>query len=807
MIGTTLGHYRILDRLGSGGMGVVWLAEDVELGRRVALKTLREEVAASNEKRARFEREARAVAALNHPNIVTIYGVEQIEGLKVIAMEYVEGGTLDDRIHPGGMPVAELLRIGTAIAAALAAAHERGIVHRDLKPGNVLVARDGRIKVVDFGLARALGGDTGPLGSISGNTSLTQEGLAVGTLHYMSPEQLQNQSVDARSDLFALGVVLYEMATGEMPFPGESAAQVITSMMRDTPRRLDGPDSRLPPSLAVLIDALLRKKPEERPPSAAAVRETLETIARLHDSETAALPSWAPSRPQRAGTAGRFAPRRRTLALAGFGAAIALAAALALYWPFEGDSPGPAPLPTIAVLPVADYSGNPDYVIDGMTDGVISALARIEQLHVISRQSAMHYKGSGKRLPDIGRELGADYLIEASLRRDGDELRLDAKLFRPDPEQQIWSDSFARPARNVLALHADLARAVAAAIHVNLSPQASEGFRTVRSVDPAAYEAYLRGRQLVEQGRPETIGQARTYFDEALRIDPTFAPAHAGLGRVYLYLAYLFEDPTENAARQESAARAAIELDPDLAEAHVLLGENLRYFHWDWDGAEVAFRKGLDLDPNNARARRALWALLASLGRLGEARTHLEIARRVDPLSANSESDLGYQAIFEGSLEEAERSFKRALEIDPGYPYAHAGLWVIYDLQGREPSRKLSLRAFLEGVGQRAVVADLDLLPETVTYLEYVRRAAERLEEQSRTQRVGIGNIAGVLVAAGEPDRAEAWLARAFERRDPELVWLAMDPAWEKLRKRPGVLRMLEAMKLPPFGAGAGSNR
>jgi serine/threonine-protein kinase len=786
-------------------MGVVWLAEDLELGRRVALKTLREDVAASAEKRARFEREARAVAALNHPNIVTIYGVEQIEGTRVIAMEYVEGETLDDRIRVGGMPTGELLTVGTAIAAALAAAHERGIVHRDLKPGNVLVARDGRVKVVDFGLARAFRGDSSPLGHISGNTSLTQEGLAVGTLHYMSPEQLQNKPVDSRSDLFALGVVLYEMATGEMPFPGESAAQVISSMMRDTPRRLDGPVSRVPPAFAALVDALLQKEPAARPQSAVEVRETLAAIARMQASETAPMPSWGASRPAPQ-AAGEVARRRRLLWGAAAAVAIAVAGALALLGGLGGEPATPA-VPTLAVLPLANYSGEPDYVIDGMTDGVINALARIDRLRVISRQSAMHYKGSAKRLPEIGRELGADYVLEGSLRREGDDLRIDAKLLRPDPESQLWSDSFVRPQDSVLALHADLARAVATAVHIGLSPEASEGFRTVRSVVPAAYESYLRGRHLVEQGRPESIRQARNYFEEALRLDPSFAPAHAGLGRVYFYLAYLYGDPAENAARQEEQARLAIELDPDLAEAHVVLGDNLRYFQWDWQGAEREFRRGLELDPNNPRARRALWALLASLGRLEEARTHLEVARRVDPLAANSESDLGYQAVFEGELEAAERAFRRALELDPGYPYAHAGLWVIYDLQGRDPARKQSLRDFLDGVGQAEVVAALDRLPVSASYLEHVRLAAEGLEERSRTERVALGSVAALLVAAGEADRAEAWILRAYERRDPELVWLAMDPGWEKLRKRPRILKLLEAMKLPPYAGDAAAGR
>jgi eukaryotic-like serine/threonine-protein kinase len=300
MIGRTLGHYKILDRLGAGGMGVVWLAEDLELGRRVALKMLRDDVATSPEKRARFEREARAVAALNHSNIVTLFSVEEADGVRFLAMEYVEGRPLDDLLRPGGVPMAELLRIGAAIAAALDEAHRHGIVHRDLKPSNVLIGEGGRVKVVDFGLARSLSGDSSPFGFRPRETSLTQDGLAVGTLHYMSPEQLQNRPVDQRTDLFALGIVLYEMATGEMPFDGESAAQVISAVLRDPPRRLHGTGERLPPQIADLINALLAKEPADRPASAAEVRTVLEATQLLFRSETEALPASATGSARRA---------------------------------------------------------------------------------------------------------------------------------------------------------------------------------------------------------------------------------------------------------------------------------------------------------------------------------------------------------------------------------------------------------------------------------------------------------------------------------------------------------------------------
>jgi TolB-like protein/Tfp pilus assembly protein PilF len=807
MIGRTLGHYRILDRLGAGGMGEVWLAEDQKLGRKVALKMLRAELTSSREKRLRFAPEARAAAALNHPNIVTLHAFEEEEGVRFLVLEYVEGRSLLARVVPGGLPPSELLRIGAEIADALAAAHAAGIVHRDLKPGNILLGKDGRVKVVDFGLARAVHGDAGPLGPDSRQTSLTRDGLALGTLNYMSPEQLANRPADHRSDLFALGVVLFELATGDMPFAGESAAQLISSVMRDRARRIDERQTKLPPQIVDLVDSLLAKEPAERPASAAVVRDRLREAAKLLDAETsgvsaaivraaAAVRVPGPPVPERSGRG-----RRGLLLGAAAAAVLLLALALALRFRRADAAAGPAPaggaLPALAVLPLGNFSGDPQYFVDGMTDGLIGALARLDSIRVISRQSAMHYKGSKKRLPEIAAELGVDLLVEGSLRRDGGDYRVQVQLFRTDPEQQVWSGSFARPGRDLPTLHVDVARAVASALHVQLSPTAAERFETVKSVDPEAYDAYLRARHLVDQGRPETVRSAKGHFERALALDPSFAPAHAGLAEVYGFLALFFEDPVAHAGRQEAEARRALELDPGLAEAHALLGDNYRYFSWDWTGAEAAYRRALELGPNDARVRRMFWGLLASLGRLAEARREIETAIALDPLSAAAAGDLGYQGLFDRRWEEAERSFRRALELDPAFPYAHGGLWALYDLAGRDPERGEALRAWLAGVEERELLALHDALPAGTPHREALRQLGRAAEQLAERRRVTLGLGAALLAAAGELDAAEAWLLRAHRERDPELVWLAMDPAWEPLRKRPAIVRVLGEMRLP----------
>jgi serine/threonine-protein kinase len=817
MLGKTIGHYKVTDRLGAGGMGVVWLAEDIRLGRKVALKMLREELTSSPEKRQRFEREARSVAALNHPNIVTLHSVEEADGVRFLTMEYVEGRTLAQRIVPGGLLPSDLLRIGAEIADALAAAHAAGIVHRDLKPGNILLAKDGRVKVVDFGLARAVAGESGALGAVHRDTSLTQEGLAIGTLNYMSPEQLSNRAVDHRADLFSLGVVMFEMATGEMPFPGDSAAQLISSVMRDRARRIDEQHTKLPPQIVDLVDSLLSKNPDERPDSAAEVRDRLRAATKLLDSETSGvtvgdLASRAIGRSLAGSTRPLSSPRdayprrrprgralARRLALAALAVAVVAAVVVALA---RRERPAPPPMPgelsepAIAVLPLANFSGDADYFVDGMTDGLIGTLARIEGIRVISRQSVMQYKDSTKRLPEIAKELGVDYIVESSLRRPNGELELQSKLFRPEPERQIWSETFVRPVPEVLALHADVARAIAATVRVRIAPALEKRFQTMGTVDPAVYEAYLRGRQLLEQARPDTLQKARQEFEAALRLDPRFAPAHVGVGGVYELLAYAYEDRAANEARFAAAVDRAIELDPNLPEAHAARGNLLHFFRWDWPGAETSFRRALEINPSSAQTRRNYWGLLAALRRLPEARHEIEAARRLDPLSASVELARGYQSIFEGDYETAERDFRRAREFDPQHPFVEGGLWNVAHHFQRDPDRSQAMLATLRGMGFDSMARELEA-DSAASYPELLVAAARKLDELASRQRVSLGLHAGFHAQAGHQARALEILQAGYAARDPEMVYLAVDPNWAELRRNHALDVLLRKMALP----------
>ena len=797
LIGRTLGHYRILDRLGSGGMGVVWLAEDLRLKRRVALKMLREDLASSPEKLARFEREAKAVAALNHPNIVTLHAIEEIDGVRFLAMEYVEGRTLDEVIPADGLGLAELLRIAIPVADALAAAHARGVTHRDLKPSNVLVGTDGRIKVLDFGLAKLHAQEATAIYGREAQSTLTQEGTVVGTLHYMSPEQLQLKHVDHRSDLFSFGVLLYEMATGELPFRGESAAQVITAVLRDEPRALERAEARLPGEITSLMRRCLEKDVGKRLASASEARDRLRAVA--HGLETGQLRAGS-SRLRR--LAGRVRRRTRPAATVTAVAALALvvvAIPIVLRSLRAGSAAAPPPPDAqvaVVVLPLANYSNEPDYFVDGMTDGVIGSLGRVRGLRVISRQSAMHYKNSDKRVPEIARELGVDYVVEASVARVGDRLRIQTQLVRPEPEQQVWSQAFERPATDVLALHNQVARGVATALAVPITASEEKQMSGQKSVDPAVYEAYLQGRYWGGKFGQDNLLKAKGYYQRAVVLDPAFAPAWSGLADALLWLGHYYSMPEPAISEAEAAARRALQSDEREADAHAALAEVAK-FRWQWQVAEEEIQRAIALDPNSASAHRSYWHLLAPRLRLEEARREIETAARLDPLSARIQGNLGMQLVFEKRWQEAEKVLRHALELDPDYTLAHGWLWNLYTSTGQDPERGIELGRYLEAMGYAEVLPEYERRLRAEGYSAALTWVANVLATQERGQSGKVGVIGGLLAEAGHTREALDWLRFGLEHRVWEMPWLAVSPDYRKLHGDPAYNRLLDELHLP----------
>jgi TolB-like protein/tRNA A-37 threonylcarbamoyl transferase component Bud32/Tfp pilus assembly protein PilF len=792
LIGRTLGHYRIVERLGAGGMGVVWLAEDTKLKRRVALKMLREDLARSPEKLARFEREAKAVAALNHPNIVTIHSIEEIDGVRFLAMEYVEGRTLDELIPAGGLSLPELLKVAVPVADALAAAHAGGITHRDLKPANVLVGADGRVKVLDFGLAKLQAPESTQVYGREHPPSLTQEGTVVGTLHYMSPEQLQLKHVDHRSDLFALGIVLYEMATGDLPFRGESAAQVISSVLRDEPRRLDDVDARLPAEIGDLVARCLQKDPARRPAAAAEVRDQLTQVARA--LETGQVHA-ASARLRRMAARVRRRPPARALAVAAGLAALVLALAWALggrRGTPAGAAAGGERQPALAVLPLANFSGDPDFFVDGMTDGLIGSLARLGGLRVISRQSAMHYKGSSKLLSEIARELGVDYVVEGSVQRVGDRLLLQAQVVEPDPERHIWTQSYDRPLADALALHNDVAAAVARAVRVRLTPAEEVRMAAARPVDPSVYEAYLQGNYWAGKHGEAEFRRALGYYERAVALDPGFEPAWSGLADLHKRLGFFFSDEREHLGRAEAAVRRALELDPESAEAHAVAG-GLRMARWDWPAAEAELARALELGPSVASTHLNHWRLLAQLRRFEEGERAIDRAAELDPLSANILANQGMQRVIDGRVEQALAFFDRAREIESDFRLVDVYAWYAYHALGRSPERERMARAAFAALGLPEVGDELLRLSGELGY----ERAFARVVGQLDAERLRAGIAGGMLAMAGDGDAAMACLERGYRRGDWDLGWIVATPDYQSLWGRDDFRDLARRMRLP----------
>jgi serine/threonine-protein kinase len=814
MIGRTVAHYQILDRLGAGGMGEIYLAEDTRLHRRVAIKMLPPEMV-NHERLERLSREAKTVAALSHPNIVTLYSIEEAEGLHFLTMELVEGETLADLIPTNGMGLSRLLEIAVPLAEALAAAHERGVTHRDLKPGNIMVTREGRVKVLDFGLAKLRPGSDDSFAAGLPTEALTREGLIMGTLPYMSPEQVEGRRIDHRTDLFSTGIVLYEVATGERPFAGQSSAALITAILRDQPPPPTARNPALPPDVDRIVGRCLEKDPELRYQSAKDLRNDLLGLRKQLLSEeilssrpaSASLPrSVAAPAP----TTATAAPLSRSrpglwLALAALLAALVAGGLLVASRVRPSSSPVAAAeraRPSLAVLPLKNSSNEPEYFVDGMTEALISAIGNVRGLRVISRQSVMRYKGSDKLLPDIADELGVDLVVEGSVSRSGERVWVRTTLIRADPEEQLQSWNYDREARDVPALQWDVAQAIAEEIQVELTAEEKARRDSVRPVDPAVYEAYLRGRHHWNKRTQEELQKAIAEFGRALERDPDHAPSHAGVADSWALLGYLYLPPEEAFAKAEAAALRALELDGGLAEAHASLGLVRFFYDWNWPAAEREFRSAIDLNPNYAAAHHWMWAYLTAQGRFEEALQEIRRAEALDPLSLPISANLAVHYYVARDYGRAIEQCRRTLEMEPEFPHAYLYLWLARVAGGGSEAERLdAFRRWLTLSGYGDLAGVLPGIRRDHGEKAAVREAAEGLIAASRTRRVPPEWVAFLLVVAGDQQRAIDWLERATEQRAPAMVYLNVASVWDPIRDQPRFQALVRRMRLPRIAA------
>ncbi len=783
--GTRLGPYEILTPLGAGGMGEVYRARDARLGREVAVKVLPERLASDPNALSRFEREARAVAALSHTNILAIHDFGEVQGVRYAVTELLEGQTLRERLVRERLSWRKAAEIGVAVADGLAAAHMRSIVHRDLKPENIFLTSGGQVKILDFGLARADAVPSEPVTEAPTESAATEAGTVLGTLGYMSPEQVSGRSADARSDIFSFGCVLYEMLTGRRAFAGESPGQTMAAILRDQPGEVAVSGTPVPEGMNRIVRRCLEKGPGERFQSAGDLSFALKEFLGSEPSKSAPMQP-APS-------------RRRGFLFAG--AAIALVS-IVLIFRYVGRGAGPGRIESLAVLPLANLSGDPqqEYFADGMTEELIAALAKVSALRVTSRTTAMRYKGSTKSLPEIAKELGVDAIVEGSVTRSGSQVKITAQLIDASRDRHLWADSFQRDLKDVLALQGEVARVVAGEIGVRLTEQERLRLTEKKTVDPEAYEAYLKGNYHLFRRTATDAQKSIEYFQQAVEKQPDYALAYAGIAEAYETAAGSAQGalaPKEAFPKAKAAAMRAVELDSTLGEPYVWLAWSSFVFDRDWTTAENQFERALQLSPNSPAAHENYATFLSRMGRFDESLREARRAQELDPLSPSGNTMMGLHLGLARRDDEAIPWFRRVLDMDPNFLRAHFGLGLALVQKRRYDEAITELQRAVELSGGGA--AQLGALG--YAYAAANRRAealeiVEKLKERSREHYVPPAMVATVFSGLGDKDQAMTWLEKAIEEHDPWLTGLKVDPMFDSLRSDQRFVDLLHRLGL-----------
>jgi TolB-like protein/Tfp pilus assembly protein PilF/predicted Ser/Thr protein kinase len=779
-----LGAFEIVALLGAGGMGEVYRARDTRLDREVALKVLPAATLGDETARARLLREARLASKINHPHVCTIHEVGEADGRVFIAMELIEGEPLSALAGAGALPAEQVLRYGLQVADALAHAHERGIIHRDLKSANVVITREGRAKVLDFGLAKQVPGEEWATATTASNDMFTAPGMVAGTLTYMAPEQLRGLPADARSDIWALGIVLYEMAAGTRPFQGRTGFEVSSAILGQAPPPLP---PAVPAPLAAVIERCLAKEPAQRYQRAGEVRAALETVQSggpvTRQPAKSARPRW-----------------RWAVGVAALASLVAVLAGLDIGGVRSRLLGGGRGALRMAVLPFVNQTGDPEqeYLSDGVTDEMIAQLGRLDprSLEVIARTSVMRYKKSNTPIDQIGRELQVDFVLEGSARRGGSRIRISAVLIRVRGQTQLWADSYEREMSDILALQSDVARQVAGALALKLLPAEQARLAKVRRVDPEAYEAYLKGthyRQSLTKGGFET---AERYFTLALEKDPSYAAAWAGLARVWTGRQQMGITPPREAFREaKAAALKALVLDETEWEAHRALAGILTWGDWDWPAAERKWKQILELNPNSAEALQGYSHFLMHMGRPDEAMASIERALLLDPFSVRNQSFYAADLVYARRYDDAIAAARAALRLQPDAPVAMNALYQALFLTGRyDEALALDRENY---AGDRELREALER-----GYADRGYAGAQKRLTDVWAARVGkpggvrAWDLAVRCLCAGDRERALQWLERAYDDRDGNMPYIGM-PIYDTLRSDPRFQDLLRRMKLP----------